>query len=600
METETTDTAPAPVRKGAILGLLAFAMLVVSLDQYIVVVALPEIGRDLEFSDQTLQAVVSAYAIASAGFLLLGGRASDLLGRRRMFVTGLLLYAGGSTVGGLAEQPEVLLAARATQGLGGALVFPGSLSLVNTTFAEGRERNHAVAVWSGAGAGGLVVGVLLGGVLTQVFGWQGVFLINVPLVAVALVGAFVFLDRDQPRPAGRSFDLPGALSATGGVTLAVYALVEGPRAGWGSAQVLATAGAGLALLALLVFVERRSSDPLVPGDLLGNRSLRTGIALAFLFMATFGSVLFFLSLYFQDVRGYDALQTGVAFLLPTAFVVSGSAFGGRVATRLGVRPTMVGALALGALGALGLSLAMTPDGSYAQLAPGLIALSIADGVMFTVLFIVAGTGVPDRQQGVASAMTSTGAGLGAAIGLALLVLVANEGTDGLRGEALRVASADGLSAAVMVVAGVIALTIGVALSLSPRAERGPQGALPARSPGAPQPGLRVPGASVFRVQAGHRVRHKQCFAPVVVAFQHLHVRRHTATEVAPMATGTVKWFSDEKGFGFVTPDDAGKDLFVHHSGIDGDGFKSLDEGAKVTYDAEAGDKGPKAVNVRPV
>jgi MFS family permease len=199
-----------------VLALLAFAMLVVSLDQYIVVVALPEIGRDLGFSDQTLQTVVSAYAIASAGFLLLGGRASDLLGRRRMFVTGLLLYMTGSTVGGLASQPEVLLVGRAMQGLGGALVFPGSLSLVNTTFAEGRERNYALSVWSGAGAAGLVVGVLLGGVLTQAFGWQGVFLVNVPMVAVALVGAFVLLDRDQPRDAHRSFDLPGALSEPAG------------------------------------------------------------------------------------------------------------------------------------------------------------------------------------------------------------------------------------------------------------------------------------------------------------------------------------------------------------------------------------------------
>jgi MFS family permease len=171
---------PRSDRRTATLALLAFAMLIVSVDQYIVVVALPEIGRALDFSAQTLQAVISAYAVASAGFLLLGGRASDLLGRRRVLVAGLALYAGGSLAGGLAPTPEILLVARAAQGLGGALVFPSTLALINTTFAEGAERNRAVAVWGGAGASGLVIGVLLGGVLTQALGWEAVFFVNVP------------------------------------------------------------------------------------------------------------------------------------------------------------------------------------------------------------------------------------------------------------------------------------------------------------------------------------------------------------------------------------------------------------------------------------
>jgi MFS family permease len=242
-------------------------------------------------------------------------------------------------------------------------------------------------------------------------------------------------------------------------------LVEGPNVGWESPRILGAIAMGVALLALFAFVERRSSDPLVPLGLLANRNLRTGISLAFLFMATFGSVLYFLSLYFQDVLEYDALETGLAFLLPTVFVVSGSSLGGPLATRLGMRKTLIAALAVGALGALMLSLAMTADGSYPELIPGLIALSIGDGVVFTVLFIAAGTGVSDHQQGVASGMASTGAGIGAAIGLAVLVVIANEGTEGLAGEALRVATADGLSKAVLVVAGAIALTILVALSL---------------------------------------------------------------------------------------------------------------------------------------
>ena len=206
----------------------------------------------------------------------------------------------------------------------------------------------------------------------------------------------------------------------------------------------------------------------MPSRLLANRNLDVAVAIAFLFAATFGSVLYFLSLYFQDVRGYDALQTGVGFLLPTAFVVAGSALGGQMATRLGLRSTLVAALALGALGAVALGLAMSPDGSYAALIPGLIALSIADGVVFTTMFIAAGTGVVDREQGVASAIASTGSGIGAAVGLAVLVLVANAGTDGLAGEALRIATADGLSAAVLVVAAGIAATVLVALALPSR------------------------------------------------------------------------------------------------------------------------------------
>ena len=396
--------------------------------------------------------MISAYAVASAGLLLLGGRAADLLGRRRIFVAGLTLYASASVVGGLAPSPEALLAARATQGLGGALVFPATLALVNTSFAEGRERNRALAVWGSAGAAGLVIGVLLGGVLTHALGWEAVFLVNVPFAGGAALLALRLIAPDPEREPNRRFDLPGAASATFGVTLLVFALVQGPSYGWSSPQTIGSAVAGLLLLTALGVIERRSRDPLLPPHLLANRNLDVAVGIAALFAATFGSVLYFLSIYFQDVRGYDALQTGVGFLLPTAFVVGGSALGGQMATRFGLRATLVAALALGALGAAALGAAMTPDGAYAELIPGLVALSVADGVVFTTMFIAAGTGVSDRDQGVASAIASTGSGVGAVVGLALLVLVAN---------------AHGLSTAVLVVAAGIAATIPVAMRLRP-------------------------------------------------------------------------------------------------------------------------------------
>jgi EmrB/QacA subfamily drug resistance transporter len=466
-ELSSTDERDRRDRRIATLALLAFAMLIVSLDQYIVVVALPEIGRDLEFSDQTLQAVISTYSVATAGFLLLGGRASDLLGRRRVLVSGLVLYAGGSIAGGLAPTPEILLVGRAVQGLGGSLVFPSTLALINTTFAEGPERNRAVAVWGGAGAAGLVIGVLLGGVLTQAFGWEAVFFVNVPLVAIALTLAIALLPSDRERDRDRRFDLPGALSATAGITLLVFALVQGPNIGWGSVAVLASTVGGVLALAAFVVIEQRSRDPLVPPGLLGNHNLSTAAVIAFLFWATFGSALFVLTLYFQDVHGYDALETGLGFLLPTSVVVLSSTLAGRIATLCGLRTTLVGALVVGALGAVALGLGMSADGSYAALIPGLILLSIGDGTVFTAMFIAAGSGVADAEQGVASGIASTSTSIGAAVGLALLVLVATSGTEGLSGEALRIATADGLSTAVLVIAGAIVATAVVALSLRP-------------------------------------------------------------------------------------------------------------------------------------
>ena len=446
-------------RREAILVLLSFAMLLVSLDQYIVVVALPEIARDLGYSAQTLQSVVSAYAIASSGFLLLGGRASDLLGRRRVLVVGLFLYCTASFIGGIATNPAQQLAARALQGLGGALVFPSTLAIINVRFSEGAERNRALGVWAGAGAAGLVIGVLLGGALTNFFGWRAVFLINVPLASGALVAALWLIEMDGHIDRSRTFDFPGAVTVTAAISLLVVALVEGPDLGWLSPWTMVLLFAGVAFGAAFIVIEWRSADPLLPLGMLRSSSLRLGLITATLFMATFGALLYFLSILFQKVFGYDALETGFAFLLPTVVVVAASAMAGRVVTALGLRSTMIGALAIGMVGALAIGFTIGPNTAYLALVPGLVAVSIGDGAMFTAMFIAGATGIPDRQQGVASGIVSTGTGVGAAIGLAVLVLIANAGTDGMGGEELRIATARGISHAVYGIAGGIMITL---------------------------------------------------------------------------------------------------------------------------------------------
>jgi MFS family permease len=394
---------------------------------------------------------VSAYAIASSGFLLLGGRASDLLGRRRVLVFGLFLYCIASLAGGLATNTTQQLIARAVQGLGGALVFPSTLALINVRFRESEERNRALGVWAGAGAAGLVIGVLLGGALTSAFGWRAVFLVNVPLAGFALTAAFALIDADGPVDRSRAFDLPGALTVTSSITLLVIALVEGPNLGWLSLLTIAMLAAGAVLGLAFIFIERRSSDPLSPLSMLRNGSLRLALVVAALFMATFGALLYFLSIFFQDVLRYDALHAGLAFLLPTTVVVVSSAVAGRVITRLGLRSTMIGALAIGCT--------LEADVSFLTLVPGLIAISIGDGAMFTAIFIAAATGVSDRQQGVASGVVSTGQGVGAAVGLAVLVLVANFAAKGLGGEQLHIATAHGIAHAADAIAGGIVLTL---------------------------------------------------------------------------------------------------------------------------------------------
>lgn len=467
-------TAPRR-RLGLTLALLAFAQLIISIDYNIVFVALPDIGRELGFSSQTLQWVVSAYAVAFGGFLLLGGRAGDLLGRRRMFLLGLLLYGVSSLVGGFATSPGLLVAARAAQGLGGAFLFPATLSLVNTTFEEGPQRFRALSVWAAAGASGMLLGSLLGGLLTEGFGWEAVFFVNVPLTALAGLAAFRLIRADGPRESGRRFDLPGAVSATAGVTLIVFALVQGPASGWGAPVVVGAAVAGVVLVAGFLAMESRSADPLMPLRLFRNRNLSTGSGVTFLFMATFGTLLYFLTVYFQDVHEYSALRTGMAFLPPMAAGFTGSMLGGRLAARAGVRPTLLGSFVVGSLATAALGFGMSTEASYVSLLPALLVLNVCQGIVFTTMFGAASTGVPGQDQGIASGIVSTGQQIGSAVGLAVLVGVANSATDGPSAEAV----SDGLRTAVFATAGGIALLILLACNFKKPPEQPTPDAAPA-------------------------------------------------------------------------------------------------------------------------
>jgi EmrB/QacA subfamily drug resistance transporter len=462
----TRDAAGGTTRRlGPILALLALAQLVYALDLNIVFVALPEIGSDLGFPGQTQQLVVSAYVVFAGGFLLFGGRAADLLGRRRMFVTALLLYAVSSLAGGLAGSPAVIVVARAIQGIGGALLLPATLSLINTLFEEGPRRNRALAVWGGAGASGLTLGALLGGILTEHFGWPAVFFVNVPLAGLIALAALFVIPRDPARGERRSFDLPGSFSVTAGATLLVFALVQGPEEGWSTPWVLGAFA--LAVVSLLVFavVEARSADPLMPFRLFRNRSLTVGMLVTFVYMATFGVLPYFLTVLMQSVHGYSALDTGLGFLIPSLAIAAGTQLGERAVGRIGTRTTLIAGFLVGAVGTAVLALGFDADAGYGLLVPGLIVSGVGQGVVWTAMWIAAATGTAPQEQGVANGIASTALNIGNAIGLAVFTVVADLGTGGKTGEALRVATADGeflvvlLTAAGMVAGLLVTLTL---------------------------------------------------------------------------------------------------------------------------------------------
>ncbi len=416
-------------RAGLRLALLALAQFIIAVDYNIVYVALPDIGDALHFSSQTLQWVVSSYAVSFGGFLLLGGRAADRLGPRRVFVTALILFGAAALVGGLSDSTGLLVAARAVQGLGGALLFPSTLTLIVTSFEEGPPRNRALAVWGATGSGGLAAGALLGGVLTQALGWQWVFYFMVPLVVIALLGVPALLAPDAPRTGPRrSFDIPGALVVTLGATLVVFGLVSGPDYGWTAPRVLGTLIVGVLLIGSFFLIEANTSAPLAPLRLFRNRSLSTSMIVAFLHMCALSGGYYLFTTYIQNILGYDALQAGLAFLpLGVLAMIAGGRVAAAMLNKNGLRTTLSLGMLVYAVGMAAMALGMSTNGTYWAVLPGVCVYGFGGGLAFTAIFVSAGSGVAPAEQGVASALASTSQQIGAAVGLAAILVIANHG-----------------------------------------------------------------------------------------------------------------------------------------------------------------------------
>jgi EmrB/QacA subfamily drug resistance transporter len=415
---------------GLALLVIATAQLMVVLDATIVNVALPHIQAALGFSGSGLEWVVNAYALALGGLLLLGGRAGDQFGRRRMLVTGLLLFSAASLVGGLATSQAWLLAARAVQGAGGAIVAPTALALIATTFPQGPARNRAMGVYSGMSAAGGAVGLLAGGLLVTYVSWRWVLFVNVPIGIGAALAAMVVL----PGTAGRirvpgRFDLAGAITGTGGVAALVYGLSQAATSPdgtshWGDASVLATLTASVVLLAAFAVIETRSRHALMPVRLLRSRD-RAGAIVMMLAVGTIVSgVFFFITLFAQEIWGYSPLRTGVAFLPFAAALLAGSALATRLVPRIGARPLLIAGAAASAGGLYWLS-RMSEHGTYAgELLGAALTIGVGLGLLFVPLSLVALAHVGEADTGVASSLLNAGRQVGAAIGLAVLGTVA--------------------------------------------------------------------------------------------------------------------------------------------------------------------------------
>jgi EmrB/QacA subfamily drug resistance transporter len=415
-----TDTAAAKDRRWIALILLCVAQFVVVLDASIVNVALPTIGKALKFSESNLPWVVSAYVLTFGGFLLLGGRMADLLGRRRVFMGGLILFAIASLAGGLATSSGQLIAARAVQGLGAAILSPAALSIVTTTFRDGAERNRALGVWGAVAGSGGAAGVLLGGVLTDGLGWEWVLWVNVPIGLAAAALAPRLIAESRSEAATRHFDFGGAVSITAGLSLLVYALVDANDAGWGSARTIVLLIVSAILIAAFVAIERRSHWPLVPFRIFRLRTLTGANVVGLLVGASLFSMFFFISLYMQQVLGYSAIKSGLSYLPLAVSIIISAGIASQLVTRIGFKLVLAAGMTFIAAGLIWFS-QVPVHGSFASdiLGPSLLA-AVGLGFAFVPTTIAAVSGVADREAGLASGLINTSQQIGGALGLAIL------------------------------------------------------------------------------------------------------------------------------------------------------------------------------------
>jgi len=469
--TATRDEAPEALglasRRGvAILLLLSVVQFMDILDASILNIALPSIKSDLGFSQQSLLWVVNGYILTYGGFLLLGGRMADLLGRRLVLVTGLVVFASSSLIGGLAHTSSLLVGARFAQGVGAAMMSPAALSILTSTFRNTRDRNTALGVWAAVSGIGGAAGVLFGGLLTEGPGWRWVLFINVPFSVVALLGAFALLNRQRVR-AGRlaNFDALGAFLVTGGMLLLVYTLVKAPDVGWGTGRTVAGLAGSAVLLAGFVFNELRVRNPLVPLSILQEKGVAAADATQLVAIAGFLPMFFFLTLYMQTVLGYSPIQTGVAYLPLTGGFIIAASISSQLFARIGTKPVVVVGMVISAAGLYLLS-RVPVDGTYvSDILPGLLIVSVGMGGVFTGLTTAANAGVDQDKAGLAAGLLNTGQQLGAALGLATLSAVATAQTKSVlsAGDGLAQAATDGYQRALLVGSFIVLAATFVAL-----------------------------------------------------------------------------------------------------------------------------------------
>jgi EmrB/QacA subfamily drug resistance transporter len=411
-----------------VLVLICLAQFMVILDETIVNVALPSIQKDLHLTEGNLQWIVNAYTLVFGGFLLLGGRAGDLLGRKRLFLIGLVIFTGASLLDGLANSEGMLIGARALQGLGAALVSPAALSIIATTFSEGKERAKALGVWAAIAIGGSAIGLVLGGVLTQYFSWPWIFFVNVPVGIATFVLSFRLIPESRDEQAARNYDIAGAVTVTGGLMALVYAIVDAQQAGWGSAKTLAFFALAAGLLVAFVVIELRTKAPLVRLSIFRIRSLLTANLAMFLAMSGMFAMFFFNTLYIQHVLGYGPLKAGVAFLPFSAGIMVSAGIASQFAPRLGVRPVAAAGFVLSTAG-LVLLTQLPVHGSYlTNVLPSILLSSLGMGAVFMPLTLIATTGLADADQGLASGLFNTSQQIGGAVGLAVLSTLATSKT----------------------------------------------------------------------------------------------------------------------------------------------------------------------------